>query len=279
MSKGERGTSPVPNPGSIRPEDEQDEKLPPGKVSRKRFAVVFGTASAIMVISLSTFLGVSMVAGAMLGPGMGGFVAEFGEITYNEGDAEIYPVLAAHSACDNAPQLEASLKGQTRLDGNVTFYKDLPLPSSDFAPNQMARVGINAQAPPSGISVQDLDLRLTALKAEEINLGTTEVREFGSGTQYGYNDGTQNASFAPSGSGSLNTSDDSSLVPEFGLDAGLFTLPGGGTAAAHQISFGNIELNTVDLYVAIDEKSDFSNPIERVVEPDNRTCSALAAEQ
>lgn len=279
MSEGDRGTSPVPNPGRIRPSDDEDDDLPPGKLSRKRFATTLGTASAITIISLSTFLGVGMVAGAMLGPGMGGFVAQFGEITYNQGSAEIYPVLASHSACDNAPQLEASLDGQTTLNGDVVFYKDLPLPSTEYTQDQMARISINAKAPPSGIQVQDLDLRLTALKADQIKLGNTSVREFGSGTQYGYNDGTQNASFSPSGSGSLDPTDDSSLVPEFGVDASLFTLPSGGTAAAHQVSFGSIELTSVDLYVAIDEKSSFSSPIERVVEPDNRTCSALAVEQ
>ena len=223
-------------------------------------------------------MSVGMVAGAIVGPGMGGFVAEFGSVSYSQGNAEIYPTLADHAACDNAPQLEVSLKGETTLNGNVTFYKDLPLPSEfDSATGMsdaMARISIRGSTPTDGATVDNLGLRLTALEAEEINLGGTNLREYGPNS---YDDGSPNASFAPPGNGSLDPTAAPERVPEFGLDASFFNLPDGGTGAAHHVSLGSITLSDVNLYVLIDDKSDFANPVENVVQPTERDCEALVA--
>ena len=270
------GKSPIPRPQRrLRPKKDDDSyEHPPGSVSRRRFAAVFGVASTLVVVAGVAFFGVGMVLGASLGPGMGGFVAQFDNVSYTQGDADIYPVLGAHAACDNAPQLEVDLGGTTYLDGGVTFYKDLPLPDSSFSPDQMARISIVANSGGDRTEVTDLNLRLTALAADEIELGQTEIREFGP-NQYEDN-GDANDSFAPTGDGTLDPTADASRVPEFGIDAKTFVLPNGGAAAAHQVSLGSISLQNVDLFVAIDERSDLASPAPRVVEPDNRTCDSLA---
>ena len=268
--------SQIPRPQRrLRPKrDDEGYEHPPGSVSRRRFAAVFGVASAFVVVAGVTFFGVGMVLGASLGPGIGGFIAQFDNVSYTEGDADIYPVLGAHAACDDAPQLEANLNGTTLLDGGVTFYKDLPLPDTSFSPDQIARVSIVADSGGSPTEVTDLNLRLTALSADSIELGNTKIREFGPDS---YEDtGDANDSFAPVGDGSLDPTADASRVPEFGIDAETFVLPKGGTAAAHQVSLGSISLRNLDLFVVIDDESDLSSPATRVVEPGNRTCTSLA---
>lgn len=277
MDEDERERSQIPRPKTdLRPDVGDEDGPAPGYVSRKRFAGVLGVATATAVFSLVTFMSVGMVAGAIVGPGMGGFVAEFGSVSYSQGNAEIYPTLADHAACDNAPQLEVSLKGETTLNGNVTFYKDLPLPSEfDTGGGEtIARLSILADAPPSGIPVQDLELRFTALEANRIIFNQSELREYGPNS---YDDGSPNASFAPPGNGSLDPTAAPERVPELGLDATDFTLPDGGVATAHHVSFGNLQLENINIFVVIDEKSDLTNPVENVVEPQNRTCAALAS--
>jgi len=277
MEKDERGRSQIPRPETdLRPDVGDEDGPAPGHVSRRRFAGVLGVATAAAVFSLVTFVSVGMVAGAVVGPGMGGFVAEFGGVTYTGEDAQIYPTLANHAACDNAPQLEATLTGETTLNGNVTFYKDLPLPPQfdSGGGETIARLSILADAPPTGIAVQDLELRFTALEANRIIFNRSELREFGPDS---YDDGSTNASFSPPGNGSLDPTDAEERVPEFGLDASFFNLPDGGTGAAHHVSLGSITLSDVNLYVFIDDRSDFSNPVENVVQPTERDCEALVA--
>lgn len=258
---------------------DEDEEHPQGSVSRKRFAAVFTVASTTLVISAITFFGIGMVLGASLGPGMGGFVAQFDNVSYTEGDANIYPVLGSHPACADAPQLEANLAGTTYLMGNVTFYKDMPLPDSSFAPEQMARISIVANSGGDRIAVEDLNLRLSALNSDRLNFDRTVVREFGPNQYENQTSPGPSDSLVPEEKiGSLNpdTAPNSTVVPEYGIDAESFILPDGGTAAAHQVLLGSISLQNLDLFVAIDDKSDFSNPVERVVQPDNRTCESLA---
>ena len=271
--KTDEETPHIPRPQRrLRPKDE--DELPPGSVSRRRFAAVFGVASTLVVIAGITFFGVGMVLGASLGPGIGGFVAQFDSVSYTDGDADIYPVLGAHAACPDAPQIEADLTGTTFLDGGVTFYKDLPLPDTSFSPNQIARVSIVADSGGSPTKVTDLNLRLSALAANNLSLGNTRIREFGP-NQY-EDTGDANDSFAPTGDGTVDPTADPSRVPEFGIDAETFVLPSGGTAAAHQVSLGSINLQNLDLFVAIENESDLASPAPRVVEPDNRTCESLA---
>lgn len=256
-----------------------EDELPEGSVSWKKFGIVFGSISGISAVCLFVILSMGLVIGATLGTGIGGFVADFENVSYNNGNAEIYPILDAQAACDNAPHLGATLEGPSTLRGDVQFYKDLPLPTAitpgddEFETGTIARIAIVSNAPVGGIDVQDLDLRLSALVADEAQLGDTFIREFGPNQ---YDAGTGNDSFAPFGNAVLepNSSTDPERVPEYGIDAELFNLKNG-TAAAHQVSFQSISLQDVDLAVFIDKKSNFSNPTERIVEPNNRTCESL----
>jgi hypothetical protein len=274
-SADEKAETPsIPRPQRrLRPDpDDENYEHPPGSVSRKRFAAVFGAASTVVVLAGVSFFSIGMVLGASLGPGLGGFVADFDNVSYTQDKADIYPVVAPHPACEDAPQLEADLEGKTYLKGDVTFYKDMPLPDS-FGPNRIARISIVADSGTSRIEVTDLNLRLTALNAENISLGNTTLREFGPNQ---YDTGDANDSFAPVGNASLNPNSDASRVPEYGIDAETFVLPDGGVAAAHQVTLGSINLRNLDLFVAISDEDNLSNPAPRVVEPNNRTCSSLA---
>ncbi len=252
-----------------------EKKKREGDYSGKRLAGVMGMATTVLVIALVSFMSVGMV-GAAMGVGIGGFVANFDDVEYTEGDAAIYPVLGAQAACDEAPQLEASLDGTTTLDGDVEFYKDLPLPDS-FGDNEIARIAIAAEAPEEGIDVEDLDLRLTALEAESLELGDADIQEF-SPEEYD-DDATDEVedSYAPSGEGDVSGEGTVENTPEFGIDASSFEVTQG-TAAAHQVSLGSIDLQNLDLFVAIDDRSAFDNPVDRAVEPTDRDCESLADE-
>jgi hypothetical protein len=276
QSEDSEKTSEIPRPQRrLRPDPSDDNYTPRGSVSQSRFALVFGAASTVAVVAVVSFFSVGMVLGASLGPGIGGFIAEFDNITYTQGEAEIYPVIGTEPSCEKAPQVEADLAGKTLLDGMVMFYKDLPLPDSSYSNDQIARISIVASSGSQPTEVNDLNLRLTSLSANKIELGDTELREFGPGDYE--TAASDNDSFAPPGNGSLDPSDPALNVPEFGINASTFVLPSGGIAAAHQISFGDIDLNEVNLYVSIKDKSKLTRPVERVVEPNNRTCSALAS--
>jgi hypothetical protein len=259
-----------------RPKDE-------GKVDKRRFAGILGLASTVMMIGLISFFSIGMV-GAALGVGIGGFVADFEKVNYNDttvgstANAQIYPVLGTQAACENAPQIEASLEGTAELAGNVSFFKDLPLPSTNFTTARMARVGIVASSGANPIQATDLDLRLSALEAQSLELTDADIKEFGPSSY----DVAGNAedSYAPSGAGVLDGTGNTTETPEFGIDARNFSVTNG-VAATHQVSLSSISLSNLDLFVAIDDKSDFGGgtgpgPVERVVEPSNRTCASLA---
>ena len=263
-----------------RPKDE-------GEVDKRRFAGIMGVAGTVAMIALISFFSIGMV-GAALGVGIGGFVANFEQVTYNDSttsgspNAQIYPVLGAQAACESAPQLEASLSGDAEISGGVEFFKDLPLPSSaGFDTDSFARISIIGAAPSSNpITITDLDLRLTALESPELKLADANIREFAPSD---YNNGTnsEGASYAPTGQGTVGSSAGTtqSNTPEFGINASSFVLPQGGTAAAHQVSFQSISLTNLDLAVnIINNSSPATGPTPRVVDPGQRTCGALGDE-
>lgn len=259
-----------------RPKDE-------GEVDKRRFAAIMGAAGTATVIALITFFSVGMV-GAAMGVGIGGFVANFEEVSYNDGNASIYPVLGSQAACENAPQIEASLGGDATLIGGVEFFKDLPLPSSStFGNDRFARVSIVGNGSNGGITVTDLDLRITALETPTLNLTDADIKEFDP-TEYNTTADDAAASYAPSGEGVVNSSatgfSNATRVPEFGIEANSFNLPKGGTAATHQVSLGSIDLDDLNLFVQIlneSENTGTSNgSVARVVNPSDRTCQALA---
>lgn len=272
-----------------------------GEVDRRRLAGIMGAATTVLMLVLIVALSLGMV-GAALGVGMGGFVASFGEVD-NPDDATIYPVLDEQAACDAAPQVEASLTGTAEVGEYVEFYKDLPLPDTfeeDDGTDRYARIsivsdGLDSVGGEDTVEVENLDLRLTALEAATLELGQGDIREFGPGNN---DDGTADAaegysagqtaddvedSYVDSGTGALATDNTTDAVdtPEFGIDAGSFTLPDGGVAAAHQVSFDSITLQNLDLFVAIGNSTGFAEDspvVERAVDPTERDCTSLADE-
>jgi hypothetical protein len=140
-----------------------------GEVNKRRLAGILGAATTAMMAMLIVVFSLGMV-GAAVGVGIGGFVADFGQVNATDTDgATIYPVLAEQPACESAPQLNADINGEVQIGEYVEFRKDLPLPSSAFTNGQIARITIVSDVDPIGpgnntISADNLDLRLTALK-------------------------------------------------------------------------------------------------------------------
>ena len=260
------------------------------RYSRRRFKAVLSVATAMATVAIITFFSIGMV-GASLGVGIGGFVANFGEVNATEG-AEIFPVVGQQPACADAPQLQASLKGTANLSGGVEFFKDMPLPTGVFSDDDFARISIKGQdRNGKPIQVSELDLRLSALETDRLSLNGTEITEFGPGdygdadgpgAQGSYVDTTDDAvggidTEGPSaafddGRSALDPATGNSSTPEFGIDASGFSIVNG-TAAAHFVSFGGISLNDVNIAVQILNKTETG---DRTVEPGNRTCDALA---
>jgi hypothetical protein len=268
-----------------------------GRTSKRRLGAAMAVASTLSVVALVSFFSIGMV-GAAMGVGFGGFVANFDSVNATSG-GEIFPVLADQAACDNAPQLQAALDGTAELDDGVEFFKDLPLPTG-FGDADFARVSIVASAGANPIQVEGLDLRLTALETDSLKLEDADVREYGPSD---YNDGsagvdadgsyieTDNGFHVDNSDGPTvyNNSEDRVTNPdtgvqsttEFGINAsGGFSLENG-TAAAHMVTFGSINLRDLDLFVQIlDESANddtaANGSLARVVNPTERTCEALA---
>ncbi len=245
-----------------------EKKKPQGEYSKKRLAGVAGLASTLLVIALVSFLSVGMV-GAALGVGIGGFVANFDDVEYNDGDAEIYPVLGEQPACDEAPQIEANLGGEATLNDGVEFMKDLPLPESAFDADDFARITIVADAG-DGIQVDDLTLRLTALETANLSLSEADIGE----NAYGQGDLDDETEAADA----YSDTDTGASGAEFGIEADSFNLPEGGSAAAHSVSFSEIDLTELNLFVQIlnETNADSHGSVERVIDPDDRDCASLA---
>lgn len=260
-----------------------------GEVDRRRLAGILGAATTAVMLLLIVTLSLGMV-GAAMGVGMGGFVANFGNVSAPQGGV-IYPTIGEQAACSNAPQLEASLDGDATITNYVEFYKDLPIPSDlSLTDQENVRITILSNlTDTSNVTANDLDLRLTALEAENVELGSgsgpkSVITEFGP-DEYNYNntsgDRQANASYAPTGAGAAALNGSSSTnTPEFGINAsGGFSLKNG-SAATHQVAFQQINLPQVDIAVNFVNNtyngSNSSGVASRVVEGDNRTCQALA---
>jgi hypothetical protein len=221
------------------------------------------------------------MVGAALGVGIGGFVANFDNVSYNAtgqagaSGAEIYPTLGSQPACENAPQITASLDGTSNLYGGVEFFKDLPLPS-DFTDEDFARISIVASAPDTaqGITVNDLNLRLSALETKSLNLTGADIGE----NAYG----TGNLTDQTEADDAYSNQTDGASGAEFAITADSFNLPNGGSAAAHQVSFQSISLQDLDLFVQIlnDTEVDENGTPDRYISGANgeRNCDALAVE-
>jgi hypothetical protein len=250
-----------------------------GEVDRRRFAAAMSVAGTVAVIGLVTFFSVGMV-GAALGVGIGGFVANFQNVTYNSAtasnpSAEIYPTLGAQPACDNAPQIEASLSGDAILQGQVEFFKDLPLPSG-FGSNDFARISIVANNGSSNqITATDLNLRLSALETTKLSLSDADIGE------NSFQNTSNNALVDTSSAGDAYSNEtDGAEGAEFAIQASSFELPEGGSAAAHQVSFSSIDLNDLNIFVQILNSANDNTPngtAERFVGTGERTCQSLAS--
>jgi hypothetical protein len=269
--------------------DEEQEKVTytrpkdEGEVDSRRLAAVIGAAGTVATIALISMFSIGMV-GAALGVGIGGFVANFDNVSYNASDAgqpadagaAIYPVLGSQPACENAPQITASLTGTSNLYGGVEFFKDLPLPS-DFTNDDFARISIVASAPDtaSGIEVSDLNLRLSALETKSLNLTGADIGE--NSYQNSSNNDLVDNSLASDAYGNGTGASGA----EFAITADSFNLPNGGSAAAHQVSFQSISLQDLDLFVQILNSSDTNDlngtPDRFVSASGDRNCDALAS--
>ncbi|MFW5938726.1 MAG: hypothetical protein ACOCSN_07270 [Halanaeroarchaeum sp.] len=216
------------------------------------------------------------VAGTVFGPGMGGFVAEFGIVDANEGT--IYPVLDEHPACENAPEMEANLRGDVTIDDHLAFHKDLPSP--DGFPADVVRLSIVAANLSQPVDSSDLSLRFTGLRTEHADLGDPgaerfEFREFGPDVWDEGNGSTDRFS-----QDRLFGLDDADY--EFGIGAEgdeAFHIENG-KATAHHLSAARLEVPDVDLFLSMGDEGDFEGDtgvVERPVEPSERDCESLAS--
>ena len=87
--KAETPSIPRPQRSLCPDPDDENYELPPGSVSRTRFAAVFGAASTVVVIAGVSFFSIGMVLGSSLGPGLGGFVAQVDNVSYTRAQADI----------------------------------------------------------------------------------------------------------------------------------------------------------------------------------------------
>ncbi len=262
-----------------------------GETDSRTFAKWMGIGATAMMLTLVMVLSVGMIAGA-LGVGIGGFVASFGNVVVdpvgNGNGGAIYPVLGDQPACNEAPQLNAHLPGTAEITGHVAFYKDLPLPGN-FSNADTARVNIVSNNLTAGdVSLQDLDMRLSALNASLLALdasnstGDIEIAESSDAVTSG---GDAYESYGVNGTPGGTQSLDASNVfnnTEFGIaipDGSNVTIDQG-IAAAHQVAFTSVTLPDVDMFVTIGNASTNwegeTGVAQRTVQPADRTCDALA---
>jgi len=254
-----------------------------GEVDRRRLAGIMGAATTAMMVLLIVTFSLGMV-GAALGVGLGGFVADFDQVETTD-NASIYPVLGEQAACEQAPQLEAKLAGTSNITSTnastpaVEFFKDLPLPAGDFYSGDYARVTIAGnEVDGSPITAKNLELRLTALEADVLDLGEGNIAEFSTDTA-GPNPEDSYATEQALGNESNITADsavgsgDFQGETEFGIDASSFTIESG-TAAAHQVAFDGITLGSVNLGVQI--LNDTDNAVVDPGTPGDTDCKALS---
>lgn len=230
----------------------------------------------LLIVAVMTFSIAGTVAGTVLGGGVGGFVASFGTVNADQGT--IFPVLDEQPACENAPQLLAVLRGETTIHDELEFHKDLPLPGGvDYGGADMVRISIVGDLNDDEVFVRDMDLRMSALIAEKIDLesddGTNvEISEFGPDT-WDEGGGAEDR-FSQDRMFGFDDAD-----YEFGISAegeNVFILEGG-SAIAHSVSFGEITLPNVDMFLAMGSEDDFEQTSvdPRVVRPEERSCDAL----
>jgi hypothetical protein len=255
-----------------------------GEVDRRRLAGIMGAATTAMMVLLVVTLSLGMV-GAAMGVGLGGFVANFDKVETG-GNASIYPVLGEQAACEQAPQLEAKLAGTANITSvnsstpAVEFFKDLPLPGSQFYTGDYARVTIagNEVNGTEAITASNLELRLTALEADVLDLGGGNIAEFSTDTA-GDNPEDSYATAQALGNESNITADDSigsgafQGETEFGISSSSFAILNG-TAAAHQVAFDGIKLGAVNLGVQVLNDSD--NAVVDPSTPGDTDCTALS---
>jgi len=280
-----------------------------GEVDRRRLAGMLGAATTVMLLFVIVAFSLGMV-GAALGVGLGGFVANFDQVQTNN-TASIYPVLGEQAACETAPQLQAALNDDVEIIGTdgttpaVEFFKDLPLPDSFNNGDEFARITITGNGSlDNPIQASNLDLRLTALEANELALGDKAGDAANtSGTNFDFT-GVENASIAemnvdgasnPEDVYAENESTDSENDPvpigptttldnfedqtEFGISGEGFVIDQG-TAAAHQVTFDGINLQGVNLAVQILNGSTGSGEVTNAVldptTPSSTDCEALS---
>jgi len=259
-----------------------------GEVDRRRLAGVLGAATTAMMTLLIVAFSLGMV-GAALGVGMGGFVASFGNVEANDGGT-IYPVLGEQPACEEAPQLKASLRGEAEISEHVAFYKDLPAPGVLNVSTVRINIVSNLSDSPN-VTANNLDLRLSALAADSLELNSSDnnsadvkISEYREAVN-GSTDAT--ASYGvDSNNDPLTLRNESALSDnvEFGISIPRDgdVIIENGTSAAHQVAFESITVPGVDLFITMGNESDFTSAPgdtgikDRSVGSTERFCDALA---
>ena len=266
-----------------------------GEVDRRRLAGIMGAATTAAMVLLIVTFSLGMV-GAALGVGIGGFVANFDNVK-TSGNASIYPVLGEQAACESAPQLEANLGGTAEITSTdssqpaVEFFKDLPLPSPISDGDQFARITIAGNNDTNDpIEASNLALRLTALEAGVLALGNAtdyDIDQRASIAEFSSNGDTAETAYADNGTDVSDPSgypidsdariNDSSFTDktEFGISAKGFAIEDG-TAAAHQVTFDGINIQSVNLAVQIlNESNGGQNAVVDPDTPSDGDCDSL----
>ncbi len=247
-----------------------------GSVHRDQFTGTLAVSAVFLAIIVSMGLLTGPALGSIYGGGTGGFVAEFG--TVEAGEGTIFPVIDEHPACENLPQLKAVIDGDVEIGDHVRFYKDLPTPG-DFTDADIVRLAIESEIPDGELAfVNDLDLRMTALEAEYIELGEeggepVVLREFGPDTWEGTSgEGDEHDRFSQAREVGFDDAD-----YEFGLgaegDDNFFI--DRGVAVAHSVAVSELSLPDLQTAILIGAEDDFDAPDPRVVDSDD-ACEDLA---
>jgi len=223
-----------------------------GGLERRRLVGVLGAASTLLVLVLI----VALLLGALgaLGVGIGGFVATFGSVNAGDGGV-VYPTIAEQDQCPNAPQLMATLDGDVTVDRYFGIQKDVPVPTSPMDIGATRIEIMNEMSGNNSMVVEDLDLRLVALNAQETVLGNGTISEMSPQSYDSNATGTSNSSYSPPDH-DVTPGEMDSFDTEFGIDAsGGFEI-NDGRALTYQIAFGNVEINSVGLSVDLNAIED-----------------------
>jgi len=205
-----------------------------GVIDRRRLSGILGASTTLLVLLL--IIGLSLGAVGAAGIGIGGFVIEFSDVSAPSGS--VYPAAGPQSQCDSAPQMMATLNGESEIQGYFLVQKTIPVPMSSVdgvTVDVMSEAGNN-----TSITAENLDLRLTALSSAELVLRGGKIKEYGPDEVPVDSPIDSYSDVDESNSTGLEDSD-----VEFGIDASGGLGIRRGRAVVYHIAFGNIDITSV----------------------------------